>query len=445
VRRAAAVLALSCLPLIVLAQTSLTDFARGAEIAAEGGSIFRVPLPDDVYDTATRPDLGDVRVLNAAGDSVPHTLREAPRPATAEAEWQVVPSFPMTDAKTGGPAKTHVRVDANGAVLEVTNDSARQSTTAYLVDTSSLGQPLTRIALAWEAAPQVTFLARVSVQGSDDLDRWRTLVSSAALAQLKRDTYTLIQSEIELPPAGERAKYLRISWPKELAAVTLTSVRVRPRTIAGQAEIRWRTLAAERVETTGAALYDTRALFPVQYVDLEFADATDAVSVTMRSRSMPSSSAWVLRYSGLFYALQESNSVVRSSPARIAQATDRYWSVETTRDGGWKPGRAPRLKVGWHPHELVFLAQGAPPYTLVYGSARVGAADAPVDALLASADGANRVRLATLGASRSLGGADALKPAPPLRRIVLWAVLVVAVGALAFLAMRVFRDTQRTD
>lgn len=444
-RRGAAILIAACVPALVLAQTSLTHFARGARIHAEGGSLFRLLLPEDVYDTATRPDLGDIRVLNGAGDAVPHTLRAAPRPANPEAEWRAVPSFPMAEPQTGAPAKTQITLGPDGAVLEVSGDTtSRLATTAHLVDVSGLDEVLTRVSLSWQAAPDVSFLARVSIQGSDDLNSWRTFVASAALAQLQRDSHTLTQNEIELP-AGTRAKYLRISWPKELAAVMLTSVRVRPRLTEAQAEIRWRTLTAERVEPTGVARYDAGALLPIQYVDIEFADPTDTATVTIRSR-VTASSEWRLRHRALFYSLRESDSVIRSSPAPIAQTTDRYWTVETASAGGWTPARAPRLKIGWHPHELVFLAQGAPPYTLVYGSARVGAADAPVDALLATLDDAeraSRVRLATLDEPRSLGGADALKPTLPLQQIALWAVLIVAVAALAFLAMRLFRDTGR--
>jgi Protein of unknown function (DUF3999) len=446
VTRQAAILVLACAPVLAQAQTSLTDFARGAEIRAEGGgSIFRVLLPDDVYDTVTRFDLADIRVLNAAGDAVPHMLREVPRPADPEAEWRAVPSFPMTEALAGATAKTQVRIGADGTVLKVLSDTATgQATTAYLVDTSGIEEPITRMALSWEAPAGLTFLARVSVLRSDDLDDWRTLVSSAAVAQLQRDTYALTQNEIELP-IGQRTKYLRISWPKELAVVTLKSVRVRPRTTETERAIRWRSLTAERVGPPNAAQYDARGLLPVEYVDLEFVDPVDAAQVTIRSR-FTSSSQWVSRHAGVFYALQDSNGAIRNVLARIAATSDRYWTVETNRDGGWKADRVPRLKVGWHPHELLFLAQGAGPYELVYGSARVGAADAPVGALLASlseADRAGRVRLATLGESRSLGGADALKPALPLRQIVLWSVLVAAVAALAFLAMRLFRDTEQ--
>ena len=441
-KRSAVVVAVSLLPVLVLAQVSTDDFARGADIHAEGGSIFQLLLPDDVYGTVTRADLGDLRVLNAAGDVVPHTLRRAPLPAAASAEWRAVASFPMSDLQTGASGRTQVKVDASGAVLEVTTGSVRQATTAYLVDVSAIDDPLTRLALSWAAPAGVTFLARVNVQESNDLDTWRTLVSSAAVAQLQRDALTLTQNEIELPDTGERSRYLRISWPKELSPVTLTAVRVRPRATAAPAEIRWQTLTAGHSEPSGAAVYDARGLFPVEYIDLDFADASDAVSIAVRSRPAPSS-AWQIRHTGLFYSLQEANDAIRSAPARIASVTDRYWSLERAGGAAWTIARAPRLKIGWHPHELVFVAQGPPPYLLAYGSARIAAADAPLDALLGSLDEAERarqVRAATVGASRSLGGAAALAP-PPLRRVILWTILAAAVALLAWLAIRTFRDT----
>jgi hypothetical protein len=442
----AAFLSLS-LPVLALAQVSPADFARGADVRADAGSIVQLLLPDDVYATVTRADLGDVRVLNATGNVVPHTLRPAPQPEATNAEWRAVPSFPMSDVAAGASGRTQVRVDASGAVLEVITNSARQATTAHLVDVSTIDEPLSRLALSWNAPAGVTFLARVNVQGSNDLNTWRALVGPSAIAQLRRDAFTLTQNEIELPETGERWRYLRISWPKELSPVTLTSVRVRPRATAGQAEVRWQTLTADHSEPSGAVVYDARGLFPVEYIDLDFADAADAVSVTVRSRASPSSD-WEIRHSGLFYSLQEANSAIRSEPARIATATERYWSLERAGGDTWPVARVPRLKIGWQPHELVFVAQGPPPYTLVYGSARVAPADAPLDALLENLDEAERarqVRVGTLAPARSLGGAAALTPAPPLRRTILWTILAVAVAVLAWLAIQTFRDTNTAD
>jgi hypothetical protein len=433
------------LPVVVVAQTTLNDFARGVEIRAdEGGTIFRVLLPDDVYDTTTRSDLADLRVVNAAGESVPHALRRAPRPS-ADTEWRAVPSFPMKEQR-GLAATTQVRIGRDGSVLAVTGDSTgSRVTTSYLLDASALEVPIDRVSLAWEAGPGVSFLAQVGVQGSDDLNRWRTIVASAAIAQMQRDGFGLSRNEIELPASSERIKYLRISWPKEMSAVVVKSARVRLSAGVPRPEIRWKTLSAGEVDAAGVAHYDARAMAPVQYIDIEFADPTDVGTITVRSRGNPAS-AWVTRHVGLFYALQESGGTIRSEFARTAPSMDRYWSLETTREGGWKKDRAPSLKVGWHPLELVFLAQGPRPYTLAYGSTRVGPSEAPVDSLLASLDDVDRasqVRLATVAESRTLGGPAALEPVLPWRRIALWGVLVAAVTALALLAMRVLRDTKR--
>lgn len=441
-RRFAILLALG-IPAMVLAQ-SPSDFARGATIQADGGSIYRALLPDDVYETAVRADLGDLRVLNAAGEPVPHTLREVPAPETQQRDWAAVPSFPMSDIQPGGASRTQVRVGADGTVLEVTNDAAaRQTTTAYLLDMSGLKEEISALEASWQAAPDATFVARVSVQASDDLNTWRTIVASTLLTQLKGDTGMFTQREVDLP-TGTRAKYLRLSWPQELTAVTLAGVRARPPTVAGQREIRWRTLDPQPGETPASATFDTRARLPVRYLHVTFASPTDAATVSIRSRDKVAED-WRDRYTGLFYTLTESGAAIQNPAARITETADRYWSVETTRPGGWT--RAPRLRVGWHGYEIVFLAQGEAPYTLVYGSGRVEPAEAPVEEVLARLDAAEReqqIRTATLGAPRDLAGDAVLKPGLPVKRIVLWSVLVIVVGALGILAARLARDATST-
>ena len=184
---------------------------------------------------------------------------------------------------------------------------------------------------------------------------------------------------------------------------------------------------------------------PVARVDVEFADPTDVASITVRSRP-DTVSDWRQMHAGLFYTLTESGNRIGSAPAPVAPTTDRYWRVETGREGGWRRGRLPRLKLGWHPHELLFLAQGAGPYTLAYGSARAGTASAPIDALLRSLGGAaddDRIRAGTTGVPRDLGGAQVLRPSKPWRQIALWVVLITAVLALGTLAFRVSREAGR--
>ena len=436
------VLVLAVVPAVGLAETGPADFARAATIrTVPGGQIFKVRLPDDVYLTVTRPDLADLRVFNAAGEAMPHALRTIPSTAQ-DAEWQKVPVFPMTGKQAGPAARTAVKVGRDGTVLEVTGDSsARRAIAAYLVDATSVDRPLARLILTWGTCADAPFLARVSVLGSNDLTRWDTLVPSVAIAQLKHESATLTRNEIELPALNGRWRYLQITWPGELAGVTLTGVQLQTPTVM-DTEIQWRTLTADDAGANGLVQFDTRGAFPVEYLQVEFADTADVARLDVRSRA-GTSRDWVLRHSGFFYALADARGTVRNSPAHISRTTDRYWSIENSTGRSRQPGREPRIQIGWHPHELVFVAQGSPPYTLAYGNTRAPAADAPVDTLLATLKRDARdghVMTGTLEEARTVAGADALKRAP--RRIVLWVILLAVVAVLAVLAMRIFRESK---
>jgi hypothetical protein len=424
-------------------QTGPRDFARGIEVRTDaGGAIFRVMLPRDVYLVTTQPGLDDLRVFNANGTPVPTSIRQVAPPAPGEEELVSVPVFPLyTRAAAGLGTAAQVKIDREGAVVEVSGNAASGETlTSYLIDASALKEALGGIALDWQAPADASFLGHVRVEGSDDLNRWRTLQASAAIAQMRQGSFTISQRDIEL--SGARAKYLRVWWPTELRAATLVAARVRPQRSAPPVEPRWEFLTPTPISgSPGAASYDTGGRFPVERIDVEFADATDAASVTIRSRADAADDLRV-RHSGLFYSLAESDTRLTNAPAVVARTVDRYWNMETERDGGWG-GRPPRLKVGWYPQELLFVARGDGPYTLAYGSGRVGRDDTPIDAVLANLDeeSRQRIREATLGAPYDLGGRDVLAAPRSWRREVLWAVLIGAVLVLGVFALRLFRES----
>jgi hypothetical protein len=407
------------------AQTVPRDFARGIEVRTDGGgAIFRVTLPRDVYLTVRQRNLDDLRVFNAAGALVPTSIRRVATSPVAD-ELISVPSFPMyTKAATGLGTSAQVKIDRLGAVVEVSGNRAEgDMLTSYLVDVSSVKEPLASLSLGWNAPDNASFLGHVHVEASDDLNKWRTLQMSAAIAQMRQGSFTISQRDIGL--SGARARYLRLWWPTELQEATLTSVHVRPQGSPPSVEPEWEILTPAPVPgSPGAVSYDTGGQFPVERVDLEFADATDAADVTVSSRADPSEDLQ-RRHGGLFYTLTETDTRLASAPASISRNEDRYWTVETARDGGWG-GRPPRLKLGWFPQELLFVARGDGPYTLAYGSGRVGRTDAPIDAVLANLDDESqeRIRQATLGGPYVLGGVEVLETPRSWRREMLWIVLI---------------------
>ncbi len=51
------------------------SFAYGFDITTpNAGPLFKLNLPENVYRSVKKEDLGDIRVFNAQGDVVPHNL-----------------------------------------------------------------------------------------------------------------------------------------------------------------------------------------------------------------------------------------------------------------------------------------------------------------------------------------------------------------------------------
>ena len=109
------------------------DFARGFSVEPEEARpLWELRLPDDVYRTATRQDVGDLRVFNRDGAIVPHRVR---RPAALLAEPpQPRPlSFFAVRRRSGeGRVDRGLRIVTNerGAIINVTREGSKADDTA---------------------------------------------------------------------------------------------------------------------------------------------------------------------------------------------------------------------------------------------------------------------------------------------------------------------------
>ncbi len=112
--------------------------------------------------------------------------------------------------------------------------------------------------------------------------------------------------------------------------------------------------------------------------------------------------------------------------------------------GGGFGALPPELEVSWTPHELLFAARGAPPFTLVFGSTQVG----PVshNALLLEL---NKTQLrdltgeaVRLGSRYEISGQAALSQQVQVdwKSWLLWGVLVLASLLLGWMAWSTLRQ-----
>jgi Protein of unknown function (DUF3999) len=155
-------------------------------------------------------------------------------------------------------------------------------------------------------------------------------------------------------------------------------------------------------------------------------------------------SRWRVRWSGETYLIVANAERRESPPARFEPTTDRHWRVLLPKEVQTSP--RPTVELGYWPLRLRFLAQGAGPYTVAFGSRRAEpASPAACDGLLGDVAARERRQMIGEGFARefkTLGGETAFKPLPkrtPTRMIVLWSVLVVGVGLLVVMALSLLK------
>jgi hypothetical protein len=442
------------------ADLALNDFAYGVEVTTTGeAAAYRVALPLAVYQAVVHADLSDVRVFNERGEPVPYRLERPRSQSTAQVTQTPLPLFTLR----GDPGKAldavrvtieagNTRVEVPASTRSLSNSTSASSSTArsassgtadlpvasYVIDARSLSAPVAAFNLSWPAdAPD--FAGHVRIEASDDLGMWHTVVFNAPIANLHAGDARIIERRAELTPT--KAKYWRLSWPDTPATFELTSVTAEP--ARDQVDVTRETVTVGGNPVAGKRgefEFDLGAKLPVDRLTLELPEQNSIVEVEMLSRAAPQSTWRHVTRTGFYRLKNAANAELTNGLVAIEPTSDRYWLARVDMRGGGLGPSAPKLRAGWLPHDIVFLARGTGPFTLAYGSsaAQSVAALSGVPTTIAVAN-------AALGEPHALGGAVRLEPVHQKlnfwsKTTVLWTVLAVGVAVLAFMAYRLARE-----
>jgi len=427
------------------------DFAYGVRLdTPPGGSIYVVELPMPVYAGLTRPDLGDLRVFNGGGAEVPYALRQ-PRQVQGEAPApRSVPIFPLYSEAASAPnLSLRVQTQADGAIIDVQSGRTLhgERPVAWLVDLSTVETRLTALELQWKLPEGAHgFLAHLAVSASDDLTRWHRVVVDATVADVGYGGNRLEQRRIELPSFSGR--YLRLEWPAAASEAQLVDARALFAATASHPARQWLPLDGKPGEKAPQQFhYRSGGFFPVDCVRVVPQETNTVVRVTLWSRA-GDDAPWQSRGEGLVYDLTLERERLASEPFCFAPVTDPLWRLDVVPAGGGFGTAVPRLELGWNPHRLVFVARGAAPFTLAYGSVATLPGQLGIDPLLQALESQHTglTRAAVVGEPLVLGGPERRQPPrreTPWRRIALWALLVGGVLLLAAMAWRLNREMHR--
>jgi hypothetical protein len=428
------------------------EYAFGFPLITEGDSeFFTLDLPTLVYRSVSDPSLRDAGVFNADGQAVPRVFEHTP-PMGVDIEKSIpLGLVPLLGEQTIQPEQLRLllRRDASGTVLEYETPETSEFQqadgllVAYIIDARELDIILDALELTWPDQGK-GFIGRVSVDDSNDLQKWRRL-TSASLADLNYEDTVIIQNRVNL---GEKTgNFLRITWhdmPENWALDSVTGIHTTWHTPIRRESV---SLNATEVGESGREyVFDIGGYPPIDRVNLLLPGENIVVRATVSYR-LDGQDYWRQVHDGLFYNITRRGNEVQSAPALVNDIRARHWKVRI--DSGQTNGQ-PRLQVGWHPDRLVFLAQGPGPFELVAGRAGDRLEQFPQQRVLGDSSifrmlhESGEAGSARIGPRMEIAGAERLEIAAtsPLRIAMLWLGLAGAILFVGWLVWSLSREMQ---
>lgn len=439
-------------------------FRERAPITVEApGAFVRLPLPVAAHAASLSPALADLRIVDADGARVPFALLpprgETSLPQAQPRDVKLYPLPPRTAGATtadalGVPLELSIRGDRIELRRGGKPAAAPAAAPGWVIDLGDPKDPArrdepapARLELRWSGPAE--FSLGYSLQTGDDLRQWR----AAGGGQLLALAGGLEQRSVPLPASPGR--FVRIVWePGAIAPVLESAQAVVVRTATQQPDPPLRLALApspdptppERDAPAGRHVlhFDLGAALPVERLALQWPAGTAVLPATVQLRSS-TTAPWQSTAGTVFYRLERDGTVLQPPPLEL-RATARYVRLAVDARAGAFDAGTVRLAADVRPAELVFVAQGRPPYALLAGAATAANGALPVDTLVPSlADERVRFGRATLGAfsedAAAVQQAVRAEQKAALRPWLLWAVLLVGVAGLGAMVWRLARPT----
>lgn len=333
------------------ASAAPADYARQWPVVTTAPApAYSVELAPDVYATVQDASLRDLDVLDADGNRVPVELVAAPAGHATRRTALPWYRLPVPGEGVDTDWRVIAEVDADGRLrgLRSAAIDASRPVTTLLIDAATLTRRPLALELTWASGPD--FDAGYRAEGSVDFDRWYPL-GGGRLVDVHEAGRRFQRRRIDLSMDGTAPRFLRLV-PDDPRQPLPALVRVEALWNATPPPApHWRVLAPRAIGD-GSVEFRLDGRFPVRWLDLE-TDGNDVATWRLQSRDRPEA-RWVDRVPHwVVYRMGDGRSRARvlERPVR-----DRFWRLVPQARGG-----RPRLRLGYEPERLVFVAAGRPP------------------------------------------------------------------------------------
>lgn len=434
------------IPVSVLAVTH-DDFAYSAKLQTTPGTPFyELDIPETVYRQVSREDLGDIRVLNSSGEVIPHGLRNVPTQKLDKEKTQSVPYYPLYVKQGDKNAGMHLNIQRNatGEVIDIKRNEGQQAAadrlSGYLLDLREWKDPVDTIKVSWSETLAESFIHKIKISGSNDLSTWKTISTDKSLVNLSYQSHQLTENIITINSG--RIKYIKILFEESKPGIELGNIEVSNVKSSSQQKQNWIQANVEPGSKAGEYLFEREIKTVINKARIKLPENNTLVKVNVSSRqdeSMP----WRYRGSAIVYRLTVSGVSIEHTDISLNSSRDNDWKLVIDQQGGGIGNGVPVVELVWNPQQLVFVARGEPPYTLVWGSARVSPVNINAGKIMIGVNNKNRQAMLSKAQWRKATvqtvNLESLQPeSKPVnwRQGVLWGILVIAAMLLIWMAIR---------
>lgn len=446
----------------IAAGPSAEEFSWRARLSLPAGaSMVRVDLPAEALMRLQSFDARDLRVFNAAGEAVPHTLAGAaahsPVAVALTGSYAAFPLMKSNSSKSkrdgavtvridgsGGPSSIWVRLDgkgaSSGAQASVQDAVALPSA---IFDLRTEKQSLSAITLRADLPANHPVL--ITAASSNDLSQWTPLNLRGRLYRFEGPGAPA-NERLEFDSAQNlQGRYLRLDWHGH-DGVKLHSLKGE----VAQAQSAPRRLRASLPEPTqaGPAALEWRLDFatPLAALVLSSQRANWLAPVRVLGRDDPSQAWRQLDQTVIFRLGAEGAESV--NPPLVLQAVSTRWLRIEASHGMALDAKTTQASAEFQPLRLAFLASGEGPFTAVAGRAQTPSVALPHASFSAALPGdLNQLPAATIQsvdmAPASVGDSLLGQRLPwgmQRRDLALWAALLAGVGLLGAVAFSLLRQ-----
>lgn len=413
-----------------------------------GAEFLAAALPLAVYRSVTDSALRDIGVYNAAGVAVPRLVsRQVADAETIETRLPLgmVPLYGEVE-ESDRRLRLLMQLHQAGTTLEFNSslpdtEAGQVELNAVIADLREYEGKLNALEFVW-SRESPGFIGRVSIEDSTDLQNWQSL-AQGTLADLEFQGTHIEQRRIEMK--RQPKAYMRVRWhdmPQGWKPETLVAVSAGD---APEMAREWLELEASETSDNGRShVFNLEGYPPVDRLELLLDGNNTVVRATLEARHN-GDSFWRATHHGLFYRVTRAGNEVTAPAAEIAPTRAAHWKVQIVSGQLDAPLR---LRLGWKPERLMFLAQGEAPFTLATGRAHDRFDSFPQQRLMGDTaifdmlQSAGDPGTASIGVRQDSAGQQALVATRPFswKTAAIWAGLIIAVGFVAWLVLSLLRE-----